>query len=462
MGEEAKTGNDAAPEETVDETVAAAYKELENRDEGEPSRDATQSLDIPEEDGPARDPETGRFIASGSQSSTGQPSGDPDGRSKAADAVSSGQRMASSPDEGGDAAGDADQDAGGEAARGGGEQGADTDQPAADAEAARGAPVPPEHWSADDKDRFNKLPDDAKQFVMDRHNSMEADYTRRIQEIGPQREILDRYRPYFDSLGITPHEGLAKLFGAEEMLRTGSPVQRAAFYQQLGRDYGIIPPGFDWPGVYSQTPPAHQGAQPQGYGGAEQGGQDYNSDPYGAPPPGAPPAGPIQPGANGDVSARVAALEENMRREAIARQQSGTSQITAFAGETNPDGSLKHPYFDDVVADMTSLAASMNARGQRPDLETLYENACYANPTIRAKMEAARSRSGSSNSEGRGATADRQKAANARKKVASGAKTDRYEAKPQAQPDKGDEKRSVEDDVAAAYDALAAEAAARE
>ena len=40
---------------------------------------------------------------------------------------------------------------------------------------------PPDHWSAEDKALFSRLPQDGQQFIMRRHQEMEADYTRKSQ-----------------------------------------------------------------------------------------------------------------------------------------------------------------------------------------------------------------------------------------------------------------------------------------
>lgn len=60
-------------------------------------------------------------------------------------------------------------------------------------------------------------------------------------------------------------------------------------------------------------------------------------------------------------------------------------QIHAFRAETDEKGGLAHPYFNDVLPQMTALLG----QGVAPDLKTAYEMACRAHPTVFARIDAA-------------------------------------------------------------------------
>lgn len=73
-------------------------------------------------------------------------------------------------------------------------------------------------------------------------------------------------------------------------------------------------------------------------------------------------------------------------------QQETMSQIEAFQNATAEDGSPKHVYFENVRPLMSSYFAS----GQAQNLEQAYEMACWANPEVRAALQADMQRSAES------------------------------------------------------------------
>ena len=75
---------------------------------------------------------------------------------------------------------------------------------------------PPDTWSADAKERFNKVPREAQEILLEREKSITGDYTRKTQELAEQRKryqaIDDAWKPYadkFSSRGATP-DGLLR------------------------------------------------------------------------------------------------------------------------------------------------------------------------------------------------------------------------------------------------------------
>lgn len=67
-----------------------------------------------------------------------------------------------------------------------------------------------------------------------------------------------------------------------------------------------------------------------------------------------------------------------------AERQRADDRIAAFRDERNPDGTLKHLYFDNVRPLMHSLLQS----GTAQDLEDAYEMAAYATPEVRKLLQA--------------------------------------------------------------------------
>jgi len=50
---------------------------------------------------------------------------------------------------------------------------------------------PPQHWAAEDRDTFAGVPREAQEFLLKRHKDMEADYTRKTQEVASARRQFE-------------------------------------------------------------------------------------------------------------------------------------------------------------------------------------------------------------------------------------------------------------------------------
>jgi len=97
-----------------------------------------------------------------------------------------------------------------------------------------------------DKAIFAKLPLETQKFVTERYKQMEADYTRKTQEVAEQRKqhepvlnTINHWSPYLQKIGLTPDKAFDQFMNVEHALRMGSPEQRQAAYKYLGDLYGI-------------------------------------------------------------------------------------------------------------------------------------------------------------------------------------------------------------------------------
>jgi hypothetical protein len=210
----------------------------------------------------------------------------------------------------------------------------------------------PQHWAAQDRELFGKLPPDGQKFLLDRHKAMEGDYTRRMQEIAPLRKATEHWTPYLQQIRVTPEQAFQELIGMEHTLRTGSPEQKQQALQQLAAAYEI---------TLGQT------AQPP---------EDQYVDPQVAA-----------------LNQKLAQLEswknsreqaeQQYQRQQQERQQSELqSTITSFATETTDAGTPAHPHFEDVKGTMAALIGG----GQAPDLKTAYDMAVWARPDLRQQL----------------------------------------------------------------------------
>ncbi len=230
---------------------------------------------------------------------------------------------------------------------------APTAEPAAPETPAVPAVEPPQHWAAQDRELFGKLPPEGQKFLLDRHKAMEGDYTRRMQEIAPLRKASEQWQPYLQQIGATPDQAFQALIGAEYTLRNGTPEQKQQALQKLAADYQI---------------PLGQTAQPPA------------TDEYVDP----------QVAALNQKLAQLEAwktsreqAEQQYQRQQQERQQSELqSTITTFATETTDAGTPAHPHFEAVKETMAALIGS----GQAPDLKTAYDMAVWARPDLRQQL----------------------------------------------------------------------------
>lgn len=223
----------------------------------------------------------------------------------------------------------------------------------------------PEHWALEHQEMFRKLDPTAQSFLMDRSKEMEAAHTKRSQEIAPFRQATEQWTPYLQQIGATPAQVFNSLMQHEYALRTGTRQQKENVLLSLARDYGV---DFSQNGG-QQAPTAEE-------------------DPF-----------EIQKKIQAAVTPlqqQVQQLHGNFEQQGYSQQQAtqtaAQQQIDQFKAEKGADGKPAHPYYAEVEQNMYALAQAKVATGQPvspADLPTLYEQACWSNPSVREKMLAA-------------------------------------------------------------------------
>ena len=222
---------------------------------------------------------------------------------------------------------------------------------------------PPEHWSKEDQDLFLEQPAKVQQYLLDRSKAMEAAHTQRSQEIAPLRNVVGQWDGYLKQIQADPAQMFHSLLGFEYQLRSGTNEQKIQTLMQLAQAYGV------------------EFAQQQAEPSAEE-------DPFGIQKQIAAAVDPIKQQL-GQVSGGFQQQNQQTQQAEQARLQ---QQVRDFADEKGADGKLAHPYFSEVRQDMAALAQAKAAAGQPQDIAELYETACWSNPSVRAKMQAAAER----------------------------------------------------------------------
>jgi hypothetical protein len=198
----------------------------------------------------------------------------------------------------------------------------------------------PQHWSSTDKAVFAKQPKEAQEFLLRRHKDMEADYTRKTQEVAETK----RFKDTFDQL-LTPYRqtfamnGLDDVGGVRYLLGYFSALQQnpAATIQSLAQQYGVDL-------------------------GQNQGGTvDPNMKP---------------------LLDKIQLLESQIAQTSQAQQYQVSSnlleQVNSFRDEKDATGNLKHPHYETVRQDMSWLVGN----GRAKSLQEAYEQAVRLHPDI--------------------------------------------------------------------------------
>lgn len=218
--------------------------------------------------------------------------------------------------------------------------------------------VAPNHWSAEDQATFNALTElgeqgqAAQDFLLNRHKAMEADYTRKTQEISqfkreaePVMGLIEPFKPQLQQLGVTPDQYLQRMIQADQFLNQdpkGALQWLAGHYQVDLNELANAP----------QADPQVQKLQ-------------------------------------SEIHQLKSTMTQREQQEVQQRQQTLESKINDFSEEKDSEGNPANPHFMDVIDDMITLATAERAAGREPDLKTLYDKAVWANPDVRQKIIAA-------------------------------------------------------------------------
>lgn len=250
---------------------------------------------------------------------------------------------------------------------------------------------PLEHWTNEDKAVFGKMPKEAQEFLISKDKKFQAHYTRKLQEVAEIRRALEPARPEMQYFGVSEADAIRRLVGAHKMLQE-KPYEAIRF---IADTYGI----------------------------------DLGKSTAAEPRP--------------EESAAIAEVrsirQEMANRERMALQ----ARVMAFEKQIE-DFKKDHEFFEEVEPAMTRIAEGYVARGENiPDLASLYDQAVYADPTVRQRA-LARDRSAEEKKriEAEKASAKKaRRAVNAKVRGSSTAAEERTKAE-----------KTLRDDLAAAWD----------
>lgn len=222
--------------------------------------------------------------------------------------------------------------------------------------------TPPADWSAAEHEMFHKLAPEAQRFVLDKAKSFQADYTKKTEEVARERErfasldkVIAPRVAGWKMNGWEPAQALDRLMAISDFA-SQRPAEFVAWFAKENKvDLAALAP----------KPVAPE--------------EDEYVDP--------------QVKALRDEIAALKAGQEEVRngfktreqQEAEAAQRQREQVLRDFEVATDEKGAPKHPYFRQVAPVMGALIQA----GRAADMETAYAMAVYADPEVRAKIDAA-------------------------------------------------------------------------
>jgi hypothetical protein len=236
--------------------------------------------------------------------------------------------------------------------------------------------APPQHWSAEDKATFAKLPQEGQQFLLKRHAAMEADYTAKTQAAATAVQFAQALAPVFEDPVIRaslanvegrplhPVNAIEQWAAFHKRAMSPDPNQRIGLIQELMQRLQLDPAA-----VFGQ------GNQPVP-GLSEQDMADpairYFADHV------------------TKTAAEVQSLRgqlQDFHRQQDERTSQETLRVTRwgidqFADEKDAQGQPVHPHFDAVLPQMIELYQANPQRG----LKEAYDTAVWMHPELRSTL----------------------------------------------------------------------------
>ena len=222
----------------------------------------------------------------------------------------------------------------------------------------------PHHWPAEQQEMFGQLPERKwQEWLLERDRGMTASHTRAMQEAAPLRNLAEQWTPYLSRTGETVDRAANEALNFRYQLDTGTPEQRRRVIEDLAQRYGV-----------SLAP--DQEPSPE-------------EDPFEIQKRVNAVVTPLQQ----QVAQLTGGIQSQMAAQQAAAQQAAMREVQEFRDEKGKDGKPTHPYFDEVRTMMASMAQAEAAAGRTPDIATLYEQATWADPSVRAKRQLAEKKS---------------------------------------------------------------------
>ena len=226
---------------------------------------------------------------------------------------------------------------------------------------------PPEHanappsWTAEARSMWKEVPPRirAEVYKREQDSARGVDQMREKATFGERMDkLLAPYRPIIAAEGSTPEGAVEGLMNTAYLLRQGQVHQKVELAIQMAQQYGFLPQLVEFINTKGQN--------------VQQRGQIDQV------------LAPLQQQI-GQLESRLKAKEDAERQ---SQESSLSQEVDGFINASEPDGTLKHPYFWNV-RDM--MVAMLNA-GAAGNYEEAYDLAVRSHPETRPIVEAEQER----------------------------------------------------------------------
>ena len=262
------------------------------------------------------------------------------------------------------------------------QQVSETQKPPADPAAAPQARSnqAPEHWSAEDKATFAKLPQEGQAFLLKRHGEMEAEFTRKSQASAGAVQFTQALAPVFNDphiaaslkqAGVHPVQAIQQWAHFHRLGTSPNQQDKFTLLVDLTQRMGLDPARI-FAALQNTQPPVPPGLTEEAMKDpafkfmAENLGRTTN-----------------------ELNALRGELNQMRAADQAARQDQGLRSarqgIDSFADEVGKDGKPLRPHFNTVLPIILDL---FKANPER-NLAEAYDTACWAHPEIRKQLLAA-------------------------------------------------------------------------
>lgn len=218
-------------------------------------------------------------------------------------------------------------------------------------ESVEDALEPPKHWSDADKKVFSELDEKGREFLLRRHKEMEADYTRKTQDIAPVRKALEPLRGELERAGLTEAQGIKAL---SDFYTNTMPAYKT--YAPLIQQFEADPAG-----TIKKLAAQYKVSLDSSVAESDYTDPDINA---------------LKEQITG-LESKLSQYEQSGQNEKIAE---ANRQIEAFKSETDEQGNPRHPHFEELESRIVSLLQTPGAiSGTNPSerLKAAYEQAVW-------------------------------------------------------------------------------------
>lgn len=235
-------------------------------------------------------------------------------------------------------------------------------------------PSAPEHWKEEDKERFQALSVEGREFFMERYREIEGDHTRKSMQLASLNRILGPLSEEAKSIGVAVEDRLRGLVETHNKIKENplstileiaerNGVSREAILEELGASESDN----------------------------EEEEEEYESRTIKE-------LRKVIDRLEKKIE-HIGGNEKNKGEDEKSRQiEEANKIIREFRDAKDDKGNLIHLHFDDVWPDIQILARGYAAEGKKITLSELYDKAVAMNPSIAAKSNTKAAKDGNADS----------------------------------------------------------------